>query len=195
MRSMNKMGCGCDTMGCSCSDLGCGCDSMGCGCKDKSLLGQIQKATGMNPWWFLAGSVAGVGLWYVLKDAVASAPQPSRAGQESVLPPPPIAAPSGYANIDAVAQRLNDVETQYHMGHFTPEQVLMELDNLVTAAKTFTVYDSARVSQVLRDIADFRDKVNDFIQFRNSNPSIPQYVPPPGSMPVANLNPGFSAYA
>jgi len=192
---MTRMGCGCDQLGCGCSEMGCGCDSLGCGCKDKSLLGQIQKATGMNPWWFLAGSVAGVGLWYILKDAAAATLPPSTAGQESVLPPPPIATPSAYANIAAVAQRLNDVETQYHMGHFTPEQVLAELDNLTAAAKTFTVYDTARVSQILADIANLRDKVNDFIQFRNSNPSVPQYVPPAGSMPVANVNPGFSAYA
>lgn len=187
---MTKMGCGCDRLGCSCSDLGCGCDSMSCGCKDKSLLGQIQKITGMNPWWFLAGSVAGVGLWYVLKGA--ETPSASPAGRESVMAPPPIAAPSNYVTIDAVAQRLNDVETQYHMGHFTPEQVLTELDSLTTAAKTFTVYDSSRVNQVLADIANLRDKVNDFIQFRNSNPSIPQYVPPPGAVPVVNVNPGSS---
>lgn len=194
MRS-NKMGCGCDRMGCSCSEMGCGCDSMGCGCKDRTLLGQINKATGMNPLWFLAGSIAGVGLWYLLKEAGTPASKPSTAGQESIMAPPPIAAPSAYANIAAVAQRLNDVETQYHMGHFTPEQVLVELDNLTTAAKTFTVYDSARVSQVLADIAYLRDKVNDFIQFRNSNPSIPQYVPLPGSVPVTNLNPGSSVVA
>lgn len=189
---MTRMGCGCDQMGCSCSEMGCGCDSLGCGCKDKSVLGQIEKATGMNPWWFLAGSVVGVSLWYIFRNT--NVP-PKPAGQESVMAPPPIAAPSTYANIGAVVQRLNDVETQYHMGHLTPQQVLAELDNLTAAAKTFTVYDSVSVSQVLSDIANLRDKVNDFIQFQNSNPSLPQYVPPPGSMPVANLNPGFSANA
>jgi hypothetical protein len=187
------MGCGCDQLGCSCSELGCGCDSLGCGCKDKSLLGQIQKATGMNPWWFLAGSVAGVGLWYVLKGAATPA-KPSSVGQESILPPPPLAAPSSYANIDAVAQTLNDVETQYHMGHLVGEQVLPILDELTAAAKKFSVYDSPRVNQVLADIATLRDKVKDIIQFKAENPSIPQYVPP-GGVPVANMNPGFSAYA
>jgi hypothetical protein len=191
---MTRMGCDCDKMGCSCSELGCGCDSLGCGCRDKSLLGQIEKATGMNPWWFLAGSVVGVSLWYVFQNSNSVL---TPAGKESVMAPPPIAAPSAYANIAAVAQRLNDVETQYHMGHFTPEQVLTELDSLTTTAKTFTVYDSARVSQVLTDISSLRDKVNDFIQFRNSNPSIPQYVPPgstPASMPVANIGSRLSAF-
>lgn len=193
---MTRMGCGCDTLGCSCSELGCGCDSMGCGCRDKSILGQIEKATGMNPWWFLIGAAAGVGAYYVFRQA-AAAQVAIPPGQESIMAPPPLQAPAAYANIEAVAKRLNDVETQYHMGHFTPEQVLTELDSLTTAAKTFTVYDSARVSQILTDISNLRDKVNDFIQFRNSNPSIPQYVPPgstPAGMPVANIGSRLSAF-
>lgn len=82
---MTSMGCGCD-LGCNCSSLGCGCDSLGCGCKDKTLLGQIEKATGMNPWWFLAGTVIGVGLWYSLKGAVT--PLPETKPQANIAPTP-----------------------------------------------------------------------------------------------------------
>lgn len=165
--------------------LGCGCD-LGCEC-NKGLLGQIQKATGMNPWWFLAGAGAGVALWYVFKNVAA----PSGPGRESIMPVPPKAPPSQYVDLQAVAARYKQVEELYHRGDFTPEQALSESSALIQSAKAFSVTDAAGVSALIAEISDFQDKVKDIIQFRKDNPSVPGYVQP---TPVTNVGPGFQAY-
>lgn len=165
--------------------LGCGCD-LGCEC-NKGVLGQIQNATGMNPWWFLAGAAGGVALWYVIKNA-ASAGAPSR---ESIMPVPPKASPSQYVDLQAVFTRYKQVEELYHRGDFTPDQALAETSGLIQNAKQFSVTDAARVSDLITEISAFQDKVKDIIQFRKDNPSVPGYVQP---TPVANIAPGFQAY-
>lgn len=165
--------------------MGCGCD-LGCEC-NKGVLGKIQAATGMNPWWFLAGAVGGVALWHVLRSSVS----PSNPGQESIMPVPPKARPSDYIDLQAVANRFKQVEELYHRGDFTAEQTLVELAGLIQSANAFSVMDSAQVAQVVADIKDLQEKVKDIIQFRKDNPSIPGYVQP---TPVANIAPEFQAY-
>lgn len=166
---MKKMGCGCD--------LGCECNK---------FLGQIESATGMNPWWFLAGAVGGAALYFVAKQSVSS-----DAGTERILPVPPKTPPSNYVDLQAVANRLKQVEELYHRGDFTPEQTLSELDSLTQSANTFSIRDADQVTQVIAYIKDLQDKVRDIIQFRKDNPSIPGYMP---STPVTNITPGFQAY-
>lgn len=182
-----KMGCGCDKLGCSCSDLGCGCDSLGCGCQDKSLLGQIAAVTGMNPWWFLAGAVSGVAIYYLAKNSASPGTTP---GTESIMPVPPKVAPSKYANIQAVADRLKQVEELYHRGDLTAEQTVVELDSLIQSANAFSLTDGEQVAQVVRDITDLQDKAKDIVQFHKDNPQYPGYVQP---TPVVNMAPAFQA--
>lgn len=165
---MKKMGCGCD--------LGCDCN--------KSILGQIHSATGLNPWWFLAGAAGGVALYFVAKNAASSGTGP---GKESIMPVPPKAAPSGYVDLQAVSNRLKQVEELYHRGDITAEQTVVELDGLIQSANTFSVYDAAQVTQVVADIKDLQGKVKDIIQWRKDNP---QYGQP---TPVVNMAPGFQA--
>lgn len=163
--------------------LGCGCD-LGCDC-NKGILGQIQGSTGMNPWWFLAGAVGGVALWYVVKNAATPSFGP---GKESIMPAPPKAPPSQYASLQAVAARYKQVEELYHRGDFTPEQALSESNGLIKSAKAFSVMDAAGVSDLITEITAFQDKVKDIIQWRKDNP---QYGQP---TPVTNIGPGFQAY-
>lgn len=170
---MNKMGCGCD--------LGC---DLGCDCHDKSVLGQIEQVTGMNPWWFLAGAGIGAGLWYLVS-------RPSSAGKESIMPVPSIASPARYQNLQAVATRLQEI-AQLYPASITPEQALTESEKLKDAANGFSLQDGERVSEVIAAINDFQVRVKDFMQFKRDNPSIPQYAP---ATPVANLAPRFSAFA
>lgn len=170
---MNRMGCGCDSMGCSCDSLGCGCDSLGCGCKDKTMLGQIEKATGMNPWWFLIGAGVGAGLWYVLTKK----PTPTPAGQESIAPVPTIAPPSRFADLQSVANRLDQLKTLYRMDKVTVEQALAETDGLLQAANNFSLQEGERVPEVVSAIMSFQDELRDFIQFKKDNPEITKRVP------------------
>jgi hypothetical protein len=165
--------------------MGCGCD-LGCECK--KFLGQIEAATGMNPWWFLAGAVGGVALYYVAKNAASPGTGP---GTESMMPVPSKVAPSGYASLQAVSDRFKQVEELYHRGDFTAEQTVAELDGLVQRANTFSLYDGEQVTQVVADIKNLQDKARDMIQFRRDNPSIPGYAQP---TPVTNVAPGFQAY-
>jgi len=193
---MKRMGCGCD-MGCRCKELGCGCD-MGCGsCHEKGMLGQIEKTLGMNPVWFIVGAGVGVGLWYLLRSPsspVTPIPRATMpAGNEKVMAVPQATAPSKYASIDAVAQRLQDI-SQLYPASITPEDALAQSEQLKTDAKAFNLTDAAKVSSVLADISDFQDRVKDFIQFKKDNPSVPQFQPagtaqPTGSgIPVSNLD-------
>ncbi len=190
---MNRMGCGCE-LGCQCEQLGCGCD-MGCGsCKNKGVLGQVQKTLGLDPIWFLVGAGVGVGLWYLLRGSsspVQAAARASTAGQEKVMPLPKTIAPSRYASIDDVAKRLQDIQ-QLYPASMAPEDALAQSEQLKTDAKAFSVTDSAKVSNVLADISDFQDRVRDFIQFKQQNPSLPQFqpastAPPTGGIPVSNI--------
>jgi len=185
---MNKMGCGCD-LGCKC-ELGCGCD-VGCSsCQSKSTLGQIERATGMNPWWFLAGAAVGAGLWYFVSRPKAAAPKPSTAGQEKVAAMPSVTSPNGYVSLDAVLARLKDIE-QLYPASISPEQALVESDKLKDAANAFSLQDGEGVGAVLAEIDDFQARVRDFIQFKKDNPGIPQYQP--SGIPVVNT--GFTARA
>lgn len=169
---MKKMGCGCD--------LGCDCN--------KGVLGQLQAATGLDPLWFLAGAVGGVALYFVAKNTASPGTGP---GNESIMPAPSKAAPSGYVDLQAVSDRLKQVEELYHRGDFTAEQTVAELDKLIQSANTFSLRDGEKVTQVVADIKDLQDKAKDIVQFHKDNPSYPGYVQP---TPVANIAPGFQAY-
>jgi hypothetical protein len=171
--------------------MGCGCD-MGCECQNKSVMGQIEQATGMNPWWFLAGAGVGLGLWYVVSKPPASA-MPSSAGQESIMPVPKAVPPPRYANLQAVSDRLQQI-SQLYPATISPQDALAQSEDLKTAANQFSLQEGERVSEVIAAIDDFQDRVKDFIQFQQQNPSIPQYVQP-GSVPVTNMGPGFVARA
>lgn len=166
---MNRMGCGCDTMGCGCDSMGCGCDSMGCGCKQKAELGRAQKS-GINPWWFLAGAGAGVGLWYFFSRTVT--PKMAPAGQESIAPVPQVAAPSGFGSLQAVAQRLDQLKTLYRMDKVTVEEAFAETNGLIEAANGFSLQEGERVPEVVSAIMSFQNELQDFIQFKKDNPEI-----------------------
>lgn len=178
---MSKMGCGCDSLGCACDSLGCACEGMGCGCMDKGL-GRVEKATGLNPWWFLIGAGVGVGAWYLLKNTVAlpgstpSAPT-STAGQTVAAPMPKTVSPSKYQNLQAVAIRLDELKTLYRSGRLTPEQAIAECEVLIAVANGFRSQDAERANEVVMSILAFEAEIQDFIQFKKDNPSIPAYVP------------------
>lgn len=165
-------------------NMGCGCD-LGCDCANQSL-GQAEGSTGLNPWWFVAGGAAGVGLWYLLKNAVADGP-----GQTVAAPMPTIASPSRYVNLQSVALRLDQVKTLYRSGQLTPIQAIAESEGLITAANSFSLQEGERVSEVVAAILAFEAEVEDFIQFKKENPDPAKTVP----TRTSPSRPGVSAYA
>lgn len=164
---MNQMGCGCE--------LGCECD--------KGVLGQIEAATGLNPWWFVIGAGAGIGLYYLLKDGTAA----KGPGQTVAAPMPPLTPPSRYGNLQAVAVRLDQIKTLYRSDKLKPQQAIAESEGLIAAANSFSLQEGERVSEVVAAVLAFEAEVEDFIQFKKENPD-----------PVAtprNILPRASAYA
>lgn len=172
---MNKMGCGCD-LGCGC-EMGCDCE-MGCGCANEGL-GKTQKATGLNPWWFLLGAGVGAGAWYLLKNTVAvpGSVVTSNVGQTIAAPMPTVASPSRYVNLQAVAVRLDELKTLYRSGRLTPQQAIAECEALIAVANGFRSQEGERANEVVTSILAFEAEIQDFIQFKKDNPQVPAYVP------------------
>lgn len=129
-------------MGCDCG-IGCDCNSMGKFTKKKPL----------NPLLFLVGAGVGVGVWYLLKN-IATAP-----GATAAFP---------YANLAAVAARLDELKTLYRSGRLTPEQALEVSSILVGEARKFVVPEGGKVNQVVDDILSFETEIQDFIKLQTT---------------------------
>lgn len=119
----------------------------------KYELGAAKKKQQLNPLLFLLGAGAGVGLWYFLKN-VAKTPVVSL----------PAAQPSLYANLAAVATRLDELKTLYRSGRLTPEQALVAADALIPEARKFLVPEGDQVSRLVDQILKFETEIKEYIQ-------------------------------
>lgn len=137
-------------------------NSMGCGCEDKSL-GASKDEKGINPMWFVLGGAAGVGLWYLLKNAGGKTGGP---GQTVAAPMPAIASPSRFADLQSVALRLDQVKTLYRSGYLSPEQAYAESEGLIAAANSFLSEEGERVSEVIAAILSFEVQIEDYMEMK-----------------------------
>lgn len=113
-------------------------------------LGAFKKKEKLEPLPFMIGAVAGVGLWYLLKTFV----------KEPVSVP--IGLPSQYANLDAVAVRLDELKTLYRSGRLTPEQAISATSDLITEARKFRA-DQEKMTGVVNSIASFQTEIREFM--------------------------------
>ena len=100
-------------------------------------------------------------------------------------PMPPLTPPSRYGNLQAIAVRLDQLKTLYRSGQVNPQQVIAEIDSLISAAYNFPD-EGERVNEVVGPLMDFKAQIEDFIQFQKSLEPIPA---------ASSIRRGGTAYA
>lgn len=118
--------------------------------------------------WVILGAGAVAGLWWLFK------PKAVASGMTAVMPVPPTEPPAAFANLGAVSSRFDDLRDLYHMGRFTPEGAIAQVDGLKNAVyelRARGIGDPEGAQDLLGRLESFRNEIVDFIEFKRENPS------------------------